>query len=162
MLINRQIIFHIKRKTMRRIYLEPLELDELIQALTTSEFRLYAHIMGLALANPVISDFTTQEFAAALQLSVGVIKNARASLQRKGYLLIKKFRDEDGDPMVRVVLGKDQVGLYNLGLKVEILDGKAFKELVIRFDFMNSTLTSEQRSLAVEAANKYYLEHLSK
>lgn len=147
---------------MSRTYLDTTELDEMIQALTTTEFRLYVYILGLVNKNANTNNFTTDDFAAALQLSVGAIKNARSSLQRKGYLIIKRFKDEDGEPIVRVVLGKDQVELYQLGLKVEIRDGKAFKELVARFDFMNPSLNSEQRRCAVETANKYYLDHLSK
>lgn len=158
MLKSKQVVWHVKRKTMRSVYIDPYELLELMDWLKFPEIRLYAHIVALAIKDTTPDDFSTKTLAKALNASESTIKNARAGLSKKGYLIIRKFKDESGDPMVRVVVGRDQVTLYNLGLKVEITDAKAYRELVKQFDFDNPKLTKEAREKAVKAANEHYMK----
>lgn len=156
-LTNKQIIWHVKRKSMRNVYIDTFELEDLLSNLKPTELRLYNHIMGLVIKNPTLEALSTPALAKALNASESTIKKSRAALTAQGYLVIKKFKDEDGDSLVRVVIGKDQVILYNLGLKVEITDAKAYKDLEKRFGFTNKKLTLEERKEAVTRANEYYL-----
>lgn len=147
---------------MRNIYIDTFELEDLLNNLKPTELRLYNHIMGLVIKNPAVEDLNTPALAKALNSSVSTIKKSRATLTSQGYLVIRKFKDEDGDALVRVVIGKDQVTLYNLGLKVEITDAKAYKELDKKFGFTNPKLSREESAEAVKKANEYYLKQGTK
>lgn len=162
MLKNKQVIWHVKRKTMRNVYVDTVELEDLLTNLKPVELRLYNYLMGLAVKNPSTDAFETKAMADVLNVAQGTIKNARASLKHKGYLVIRKFTDESGDSMVRVVLGKDQVQLYNLGLKVEITDSSQYKALAEMFMFNDPTMSPEERKERAEAANTHYLSHMHK
>ena len=62
--------------------------------------------------------------------------------------------------MLRVVVGKDQVELYRLGLMYEISDSSQYKTLVKKFDFTNPTLTEDERKERIQQANTYWKENL--
>ena len=162
LLKNKQVLWHVKRKTMRNVYIDTVELADLIDNLKPIELKLYNYLMGLVVKNPSVDAFETATIANELNCAQGTVKNARAALTTKGYLVIRKFRDESGDPMIRVVLGKDQVELYNLGLKVEITDSKHYRQLVDQFQFNDPKLTPEQRAERVKEANDFYLNHCNK
>jgi hypothetical protein len=156
MLQNKQVVFHAKRKAMRNIYVDGKELDDLLNNCTTGEMRLYSLLVNSVLINPSPEYFETKNLAKALDVSEGTIKNARSGLTKKGYIIINKFKDENGEPMVRVVIGKDQVELYNLGLKVEIKDSRAYKKLCKEFPITDPNLSIDERKKLVEQANRAY------
>ncbi len=160
MLKNKQVIFHIKRYAMSNVYISTAEAMDLLTNLTPTEHALYITIKGSVLLDVGPDWFKNKALATTMSVAESTIKNARSSLKKKGYMVIKSFLDEDSTAMVRVVLGKDQVTLYNLGLKVEISDARAYKELTEKFDILNPTLSKEQREEHVRAANEHYLKSI--
>lgn len=159
MLSNKQIIWQVKRKAKRNVYIDTNELADLIRNLRPTELSLYNHLMGMVITNPTIEDFSTKALAYALGTSEGTIKKARATLTTLGYLVIKKFKDERGLSVVRVVIGKDQVELYNLGLNVEIRDASKYRELCEMFNLLDPQIPDSLRAERVKEANTYYLEN---
>jgi len=160
MLKNRQVIFHIKRYAMTNVYISTSEMDDLIDNLNPTEMKLYNLLKGSALINPSVNYFDSDNLAMLLKTTTNTINKSKSILKQKGYALIVRFRDESKEPMVRVIVGKDQVYLYNLGLKYEITNSKAFNRLLNKFPIMDNSLTVAQREEAVKEFNKYYLDHI--
>lgn len=141
---------------MRNVYIDCDELDDLVDNCRPAEIKLYNLLVQSVLLNPSVDFYSTANLARSLEMSEGTLKKARASLMLKGYILLCKFRDETNEPMIRVIVGKEQVELYNLGLKVEIQDAKAYRKLVKEFDFIDPTLSLEERKDRVKKANTAY------
>jgi len=156
MLKNKSITFFVKRYVATTVYLSVKETQDLITQLTASEAMLYTEIKGMVLESPDASQLKNAALAARLNTPERTIINAKASLKKKGYMVITFGTDGDGDTTAQVYLGKDQVELYNLGLKVEITDARAYKKLLKRFPIDNPTLSQEERIKLVKAFNEYY------
>ena len=161
MLKHRQIFFHVKRKARIDVYITGNELEDLIDNLSSTELKLYSKLHNSILHNPTIEYFTDENLSKELNLSIGSIKNAKTGLKQKGYALIVKFKDELGKPCLRVIVGKDQVTLYNLGINVQITNAKAFNKLLDRFPVLDPNITQQQREDYVKQFNEYYLENLN-
>lgn len=157
LLNNKQVILHTMKRTPKTVYLTQLELIDLVNTLPSQDLKLYGHLLDLAAKNPTPEQFETVNLAKALNVKEGVIRKSRASLVKHEYLIIEKFKDYQGDKMVRVVLGKEPVRLYKLGIKVSISNAKAYKEILKKFPIDNPTLTQEERNKLVEEANNYYM-----
>lgn len=161
MLKYRQIFFHIKRKTRIDVYLSMAEHMEAHSNLTSAEYRLFMLLHNSVLLNPTVDYFEDASLATELDLSISSIKNARIGLRQKGYALLIKFKDESNEPCLRVIVGKDQVALYNLGIKAEITNAKAFNKMLEMFPVLDPNLSQADRDELVKGYNKYYLEHIN-
>lgn len=147
---------------MTNIYISTGELKAMLDELTPAEMGLYNLVKGSVMSNEAPIFYESKSLAISLGIKTTSVANLRSSLRTKGWLLITKFKDERGEPMVRVVIGKDQVTLYNLGLNVEITDAKAYKNLVKMFPFDDPETTLEERKALVAQANQYYKENNNK
>ena len=159
MLNDKSVTFYIKRLSMNNIYCSNNEIRVMLDELTPNEIKLYTHIRDMALNRTPAEMLKNKELASLLELSTQAIAKLKSSMKKKGYLVITFGKDGDGDLTAQVHIGKDQVALYNLGLKVEISDAKQYRELDKKFGFTNPTLDKKQRSEAVKQANEYYLNH---
>jgi len=160
MLKLKQIFFHIKRKSMTDVYISGWEMEDLIANLTTTELRLFTKLHNSVLINPSVDYYEETNLAKELNLAVSSIKNAKTALKQKGYAIIVKFKDEQGKPCLRVIVGKDQVTLYNLGINVEITDAKEFQKMLKKYPITDPSLTIEQREEMVKQINQEYLQEL--
>jgi hypothetical protein len=159
MLKHKTIIFHLRRKSMSNVYISASEMDDLIQSLNSTELRLYSLVFNSILQNPTIEYFSDQSLAAALSQAVSSVKNAKSGLKQKGYLLLVKFKDERNFPCLRVIIGKDQVALYNMGITAEVTNPKAFNKLFSQFKLNDPTLSHDEKAQKVTEFNEYYKEH---
>jgi hypothetical protein len=159
MLVNKNIIWQIKRYKMSNVYISSSELADMLDHLTNAELKLYNHIKGGVVKQVDETFFTRKSIAEVLNISPRSVDNLKAALKKKGYLIIDKFKDNRGKQMVRVIVGKDQVILYNLGLNLEITNAKAYNQLLKLYPVTDANLTESQRKLMIEDLNKYYLEH---
>ena len=141
---------------MTNVYISTLELDKLVSELTSVELRLYILIHNSILENPNVDFFSDANIATRLNIPIGSIRNAKTSLKNKGHLLLIRFRDETGIPCIRVIVGKEQVELYNLGIKGEVTNLKGFDKLKQQFGLSDPTLTQDQKLEAVRKFNEYY------
>ena len=141
---------------MSNVYISTLELDELVRELTSVELRLYILVHNSILENPTVDFFSDANIATRLNIPIGSIRNAKTSLKSKGYLLLIRFRDETGIPCIRVIVGKEQVELYNLGIKGEVTNLKGFDKLKQQFGLSDTTLSQDQKLEAVRKFNEYY------
>ena len=141
---------------MSNVYISNLELDELVRELTTVELRLYILIHNSILENPNVDFFSDSNISARLNIPIGSIRNAKTALKNKGYMLLVKFKDETGTPCIRVIVGKEQVELYNLGIKGEVTNLKGFDKLKQQFGLSDPTLSQNQKLEAVRKFNEYY------
>lgn len=141
---------------MSNVYISTLELDELVRELTSVELRLYILVHNSILENPTVDFFSDANIATRLNIPIGSIRNAKTSLKNKGYLLLVRFRDETGIPCIRVIVGKEQVELYNLGIKGEVTNLKGFDKLKQQFGLSDTTLSQDQKLEAVRKFNEYY------
>ena len=141
---------------MTNVYISTLELDELVRELTSVELRFYILIHNSILENPNVDFFSDANIATRLNIPIGTIRNAKTSLKTKGYLRLVRFRDETGIPCIRVIVGKEQVELYNLGIKGEVTNLKGFDKLKQQFGLSDPTLTQDQKLEAVKKFNEYY------
>jgi len=135
---------------------------DLLSNLTPNEIKMYTLLKHSVLDKRITPTyFEDLNIAEKLGISAATVKKMRSILKTKGYALVIKFKDEDGDPMVRVVVGTDQVELYNLGVKAEITNTKAYKKLLQLFPVTDPNLTPEQREKLVEGLNQHYLDHIN-
>ena len=144
---------------MGNVYLSEKELDELAQCLTPMEFRLYINIYYSIMKNPEVEYFSDANLANLLKAPVSSVANSKTGLKQKGYLLLARFKDDRGTPCIRVIVGKEQVELYNMGITAEITNLKAYNKLKDQFKLLDPTLTPDQQKDAVEAFNEYYKEN---
>ena len=150
------IFFHVKRKSMSNVYISATELRDLIKNLTSTELELYSVLHESVLKNVTPDYFDSNNLAKELKLSVSSIKNAKTGLKQKGYALINKFKDDQNKDCLRIIVGKEQVELYNLGLTVEITDTKFYNEMVKHYDLFNPTYTKQQREEIIKQINEEY------
>ena len=141
---------------MSNVYISTLELDELVRELTSVELRLYILIHNSILENPNVDFFSDSNLSTRLSIPIGSIRNAKTALKKKGYMLLVKFRDETGIPCIRVIVGKEQVELYNLGIKGEVTNLKGFESLKQQFGLSDPTLSQDQKLESVRKFNEYY------
>jgi Iap family predicted aminopeptidase len=160
MLHCKQVIYQVARGGVRNVYITTEEMLDLLSNLTPNEVKLYTVLKHTALDKQITpAFFEDQNLSEKLDVSKATVKKMRSVLKTKGYARIIKFPDEDGTPMVRVVVGKDQVELYNLGVKAEITNARAYKKLLQQFPVTDKSLTQEEREQEVKDLNQYYLDH---
>lgn len=146
---------------MSNAYISTKEFDELLQNLTPVEARLYNCVYGSILVNPDVEYFSDSNLSAILNIPTGSIANAKSGLKQKGYMLLSRFKDERGTPCIRVIIGKEQVELYNLGITAEITNLKAYNQLKGKFRLLDPSLTAAEQAKAVADFNEYFKEHKS-
>lgn len=146
---------------MSNAYISTKEFDELLQNLTPVEARLYNCVYGSILVNPDVEYFSDSNLSAILNIPTGSIANAKSGLKQKGYMLLSRFKDERGTPCIRVIIGKEQVELYNLGITAEITNLKAYNQLKGKFRLLDPSLTATEQAKAVADFNEYFKEHKS-
>lgn len=161
MLKTKRTTYFVKRFTMSNVYLSVAEAQDIRINLTTQEFMLYTYIKGKALCDLDPEELKTPNLAKALDINEKTLTNVKSSLKKKGYLVISHFRDADNLLRADVIIGKEEVALYNLGLKIEITDAKAYNQLLKKFPIDNPTLSKEERAEMVKQFNQYYEEHKS-
>lgn len=161
MLRHTQVIYHVKRYAMTNVYISASEQMDIYDNLTATEGKLYTLLKSAVLRNPTPEFFSTKSLAKELGVGTSTLDNAKSALKKKGYALVIKFKDENQRTVVRVVVGKDQVVLYNLGVMVEITNTKAYNKLLKQFPVTNPTLTDAEREQLVAQLNQHYLENSS-
>lgn len=142
---------------MSNVYISAEESIDLIDTLTPAEHKLYVVLKNSVMKNPIPDYFSTDNLAKVIGVSNSTLVKLRSNLKTKGYARIIKFKDESGDAMIRVIVGKDQIQLYSLGLKVEITDAKFYNEICRKYDLLNPTLSDDQRRELVDKINAEYL-----
>ena len=157
LLRNKSIIFFIKRLAMSDIYISFNELNALLSDLSPQEIKFYSLVKQMALTNAEATDLKNSQLAQALGITERVISNIKTSLKQKGYLVITFCTDSEGDLLAQVYIGKDQVALYNAGLKVEISNAKKYNELLRKFpQILDTSVPLEQRKEMAKQANKFF------
>lgn len=146
---------------MSNAYISTKEFDELLQNLTPVEARLYNCVYGSILVNPDVEYFSDSNLSAILNIPTGSIANAKSGLKQKGYMLLSRFKDERGTPCIRVIIGKEQVELYNAGITAEVTNLKAYNQLKSKFRLLDPSLTAAEQAKAVADFNEYFKEHKS-
>lgn len=155
MLQNKQTTYYIRRCKMNNIYINHTELSDLVDNLSPREVKFYSQIKYNALSKPPASYYLTPELAATFKMTTKAMSDMKSKLKKKGYLIIITGKDERGNPTAKVIVGKDQVELYNLGLDVEITDSKTYKEMLKHFPITDQSLDLEKRKELVELANEW-------
>lgn len=158
MLKNKQITFYVKRFAMSNVYLSIQEAQDIHLTLSTQEYMLYTTVKGMVLENPIAEELLNPNLAKRLGISVKTVANVKSSLKKKGYLIINHYRDMDNDLRADVWVGKDQVHLYNLGLKVEITDAKFYNQILKKYNLLDPSLTKDERQELVSKINEEYKE----
>ena len=146
---------------MSNVYISAEESIDLIDNLTPAEHKLYVVLKNSVLKNPLPEYFNTENLAKMIGVGKPTLVKLQSTLRTKGYARIVKFKDETGDAMIRVIVGKDQIQLYSLGLKVEITDAKFYNEICRKYDLLNPTLSDIQRRELVDKINSEYLDQSS-
>jgi len=157
LLRSKSIIFFIKRLAMSNIHLTHQELCDIYDNLSPQEGKLYSLVKHMAMSNAEASDLKNPKLAKELGISERVVSNIKASLKQKGYLIINFSKDAEGDLLAQVYVGKDQVALYNAGLKVEISNSKKYNELLRKFpQLLDTSIPLEQRKEMAKQANDFF------
>lgn len=146
---------------MSNVYISAAEFDDLIQNLNVPEMRLYSAVFNSIIQNPAPDFYSDTSLAKLLSISVGSVKNAKTGLKQKGYMLLVRFKDERNIPCMRVIIGKDHVAAYNLGITAEITNPKVFDKLIAQFKLNDPSLTPEEKVQKVCEFNDYYKAHQS-
>jgi hypothetical protein len=159
MLRRQQIFFHIKHNKPRSVYIEINECRELHNILKPSEFELYMVLLHSILKNPTTDYYSTDSLCKELKVSKGTLHNVKSALKSKGLAEIIPFRDERNEPCLRVIVGRELMLLYSLGVNIAITNAKAYDKLVDKFPITNPDLTTEEREKLVTDCNQYYLDN---
>ena len=153
------IFFHIKRRpNMNNLYMSEKDIEQALQDLTPAEFRLYNKLFHSAFYNPTVEFYSTESLAKELGVAVSTIANAKSGLKAKGYAQIVSFKDEQGHPCLRVIIGKEHMALYAAGIKASMSDPKQFKEITTKYPILDTSLSLEARRKLVEQINQEYSE----
>lgn len=147
---------------MSKQYLPAKEIPELVRNMTDSELILYSTVYSLIPKNTSPEDLKNDNLAKLTGLPLKTVMNCKSSLKKKGYMVIAFGKNSQGKTTGEVYIGKDVVSLFMLNLNVSITDGKAYEDLLHRFDLLNPSFTDAQREEAVEKANEYYNQHYVK
>ena len=159
MFIFHRTAFFTRKNTMSQNYISTKEALDIRDNLNQQEFILYATIKGMIGTDPLAEELKNPALAKRMNLSEKSIANAKSGLKRKGYLLITFSRDADGYLRADVILGKEMMTLYNLGLKVAFTSAKHYNKVMAKFPVDNPTLPDAERMQIAEEANKYILAH---
>lgn len=157
MLKNVLILYMVKRAANVNIYLSYDELVDIQENLSSGEQRLYTYLRYTPLKQLSPEDFKADALATAINAASKTVQNMLSALKRKGYAQIVFFTDERGNQGVKVVVGKEQMQLYNLGLDVCITDAAAYQQILKRYPLDNDTVPLEQRKQMIKEANEYAL-----
>ena len=157
---HKSIIPYIKRYAPINTYLHQSEILDMINDLTKQESDVYLRVRTICTGNFPASALENTELANTLNLTKAQYSNIKSTLKTKGYMVMVWGANNDGDKRVDVHLGKEQVQWYNWGLRVEISNAKAHRKLLEKFPIDAETLTPEERTALVEAANKEYLQNI--
>ena len=148
-------IYMIKRMASSNIYISPKEGEDILDNLNTGEHKVYHYLRHSPLFNRTPEEFKPAAIAAYTNQALKTVQNQLTSLKKKGYAEIVWFRDERNNQGVKVIVGKDQMLLYKLGLDVQITDGKQYNQILEKFDILNPTLSDTDRQELVKQANEY-------
>lgn len=153
------IFFHVKRKrNMSNLYMSEEEILMALEELTAAEFKLYVRLYSSALKHPTVEHFSIESLSAALKLSPSSVASAKSGLKAKGYAQIVSFKDEQGHPCLRVIIGKEHMALYAAGIKAAMNDPKQFKEITSKYPILDTSIPIETRRKMVEQINQEYSE----
>ena len=153
------IFFHIKRHPkMNNLYMSEKDIELALSELTPAEFRLYNKLFHSAFKNPSVDYFSNESLATELGVAVSTIANAKSGLKAKGYAQIVSFKDEQGHPCLRVIIGKEHMALYAAGIKAAMNDPKQFKEITSKYPILDTSIPIETRRKMVEQINQEYSE----
>ena len=142
---------------MSDMYISFNELNALLSDLAPQEIKFYSLVKQMALTNAEATDLKNPQLARALGITERGISNIKTSLKQKGYLVITFCTDSEGDLLAQVYIGKDQVALYNAGLKVEISNAKKYNELLRKFpQILDTSVPLEQRKEMAKQANEFF------
>lgn len=162
MLKYNSVIHHIARtKGKTNLYITEEETLDLLDNLTPNEHKFYAFCKFSPLKNHTPEDFTSAGLAEHLGMSVKSVDTVKGSLRKKGYVVIRKFKDERGLTLVRVIVGKEMVLLYNCGLNVAITDSKAWPTMIRKFpQILEANVDPAARKAWIDEMNQYYKDNL--
>ena len=153
------IFFHTRKKrNMSNIYMSEEEILTALEELTAAEFKLYVRLYSSALKHPTVDFYSTESLSTALKLSPSSVASAKSGLKAKGYAQIVSFKDEQGHPCLRVIIGKEHMALYAAGIKASMNDPKQFKEITTKYPILDTSLSLEARRKLVEQINQEYSE----
>lgn len=149
--------FACKRYSMTNVYITPKEAIDLLDNLTTAEHKLFLTVHNMIKKSPAPEELKNENLAKLSNVAEKTIRNAKAGLKKKGYLVIGFGKNHQGKLSAEVYIGKEIVELYNLGLNVDITDVQLYRELCDKFqlDDPNAFATLEERKEAVRQANEY-------
>jgi len=156
MLTSQTVTFYIRRYGMSNVYIPAHETLELIQALTQREHILYVTISGMVLGNTDPKDLKNAALAETTGFDLKTVAKLKSSLKSKGYLVIVFSKNSDNKPLAEVHIGKDQVDLYNVGLRIAI-SAKGYKNMLKRYpDLLNKDMSEGAQERLIEDINKSF------
>ena len=145
----------IKRVAPSNIYIAHSEQLDLLDNLSMGELKVYSYLKFAPLRNQQPESFKADALATALSMAPKSVRNNLTNLRKKGYAVVEFFKDERKDLVVKVVVGKDQVELYNLGLNVQINDAQTYTKLLEKFPLTDVSIPLEERKALIDDANAY-------
>jgi hypothetical protein len=156
---DKSIVFFIKRYKANTVYNSSKEIRALLNELTPREVDLYLHVRDMVHSHPPAIELKNDRLEIALGMSKRAVIDTKASLKKKGWLVITFGKDGCGDLTAQVYVGKEQVANFLLGVKLEISDTQAYKKLETMFGFGELNLTDVERKDRLERAHLYFKEH---
>ena len=162
MLKNNLTLIAVKRMPSSQYYPGLKEELDLLDSLSTSEYKVYLFLNYSPIRNLAPEDYSAEAISTELGLAVKTVQNALSALKKKGYANLVWFKDERGSQGVKVIVGKEQMQLYALGLDVCIKDAKLYNELLSKFPVNDPSLDIEKRKALVKEANEYARNSIQK
>lgn len=154
-----RVLKMVKYKAKRVIYISEQEQLDLIDALTPTEFKLYTTLIFSLSKNWSPADYQYDAIARRMRCSTKTIQNTYYSLRKKGYVELAFFKDEQKEQCVKVVIGKDMVELYKLGVSASITDSQHLQEAMAMYPLDRANMSQEEINEAVERINQHIMNH---
>lgn len=156
MLKNTQVIYHIKLHNGREVRFSLAEYNDLNENLTQPEKKLYEILKNAWELNVPPEYFKTQNLAKLMHINAKTCTVVKSRLKTKGYAQIRFFKDENNKQMVRVVVGKEQMVLYQLGVLRQIMDSAQYDALLEEYPITDPDLSTEEREDLIQQFNSNY------
>jgi hypothetical protein len=160
---QRTIFFHIEEYPFNYDSSEITytDIDDLKQNLNTLELEIYKFLVESQYKKNVNTKmFSDINLSQKFNISLSTLRNTKVSLKKKGYVLIKKFKDETGQTCLRIIVGLWQVIAYNFGIKARYLDDSHLIDLFnlnlnsYEIEFLKTVKSNESSALANYRFNK--------
>ena len=128
---------------------------ELLDNLSPTEVKLYLYYGYAPLTNPDKNYFSNETISNNLKIPIGTVKNAKHALKRKDYLRLSTYANNNGQKILKIILGRENTILHDLGFEARVVKPALRNRLLHKFNFEDPNIGLTERKELLSQANQY-------